>query len=377
MPPRRLRFFAACDCPISFVLTAVWLLFLSVQSSAQPQQLEPPPLPVDPTPLIELLAPSEKATLDETRTRPKKLLDAYLKIADTHLDAAYKAIQSSEPQSAERDLDIYNKTLAEAAQLTFSQTSDRRSMAKRLEQVLYKQLKTLDLVERLFPDDRIGFAQDAHRKTKQLRVKALNESFGAGDILQDPKAEKPDRKEPPPKSGAVKNPPLSYQPLRADRVRRVAAQIAGDYLTEEEDDQVRKAQKADERMAVFMKIADRRIAALKPIAIDPTDKKAQKKAEEEAREWGVLGKLDRADLLRHYKLALEEAMAKLEDAYERNPKSPAIKVALNSLLEGTDRHLPILRAFESELKSEKELAALKAAIYQAEVANDGARDGLK
>jgi delta 1-pyrroline-5-carboxylate dehydrogenase len=153
-------------------------------------------------------------------------------------------------------------------------------------------------------------------------------------------------------------------------------QIPGDYLTEEEDEHVREAQAPDDRIKVFMKIADRRLAALNP-APAPTDEKALKKAAEEKKEWGELPKLDRAVLLRHYARAIEESIAKLEDSYERNPKSKALGKALEMLREATDRHLQTLRGLLNEVKDPKETDALRHAIEEAETANEGARKGVK
>jgi hypothetical protein len=158
---------------------------------------------------------------------------------------------------------------------------------------------------------------------------------------------------------------------------RAPSQIPGDYLTEEEDQHVREAQKAEDRIKVFMKIADRRLVALKGDSEAAADAKAQKKLEEEARNWGVLPKMGRADLLRHYARAIEECMEKLEDAYERNPKSSSIPKALTTLRDTTEKHLQSLRALSAEMKTDRETAALRYAIEQAETANQGARDGLK
>jgi hypothetical protein len=127
-----------------------------------------------------------------------------------------------------------------------------------------------------------------------------------------------------------------------------------------------------------MKIADRRLAALAGIKPpDPTDKKALKKAEEEEREWGPLPKLSRAELLKHYARAIEELIAKLEDAHERNPKSSDLPRALVVIRDATDNHLKILRALSSEMKEDDETRALATALEQAEMANQGARNGLK
>ncbi|HET9531733.1 MAG TPA: hypothetical protein VFQ92_15350 [Blastocatellia bacterium] len=358
------------------VLLVCLLSVFAAGSNAQSNQLPPPPLPVDPTPLEVLLSAQDKEELKKASS-PQKKVEAYLKIADIHLDAALAAINASNSALAERELDIYNKTIDEAAKTAFSQDDKKRRLSKKLEQKLYKQLRTLETIERLFPLERVAFAEAAIKNARQTRVQALNAAFAGGEILKVPDEEE---KKPANTKPSKSNPPDNFAPpfsMRLTGGARKAAQIPGDYLNEEEDDQVRRAQKADERAKVFMKIADRRLAALTETGIDPTDKKAQKKAEEELREWGPLPKLSRAELLRHYARAIEELITKLEDAHERNPKSSELPRALTVIKDATDRHLQILRALTPEMRDEAENRALITAIEQAEMANQGARKGLQ
>ncbi len=351
------------------VLPFVCLLIVSAAAEAQPSQLGPPPLPVDPTPLADLLSDTEKQSISAARGS-KKIVEAYLAITDTHIEIAYTAIKADDYRTAERELDIYKKALAEVTTFAFAQQQGKRAIAKKIEQRIYKQIKTLEFVERLFPFERVGFAQDAMKQAKQFRVQALHSSLDTDDVLHEPD----DDKKVPPKSASPKNSALNFV-----SPRRASAQvIPGDYLTEEEDDHVRQSQRPDERMKIFMKIADRRILALQgERPVDPSDKKAKEKADQEVREWGVLPKLSREQLLRHYARAVSESIAKLEDAHERNPKDSAIPRALTLLRDSTDRHLPALRALSSDMKGEREMEAMSAALAEAENANRGAKEGLR
>jgi hypothetical protein len=386
--------------PLLAVAIMLACAILTTATGARAQDgIPPPPLPVDPTPLSDLLSAAERAALAEAKS-PKKSVETYLKFSDQHLEAALAAVKNANTRNAERELDIYNKVMAEAAKITFSMQDGKRGLSKKMEQTLYKQLRTLESIERLFPAERLAFAEDAVKKAKQFRVQALNEAFAGGDVLKDPDGEKPpanispnkditpagDR---PPRPFALREASLrpdhpalaesGWRIARTDGLRYVVSrspQIPGDYLTEEEDEHVRTAQKPDDRIKTFIKIADRRLVALTAAPATATDAKAQKKLEEEAREWGVLPKLSRTELLRHYTRAIEEGMAKLEDSYERNPKSSALPKALVVLRDATERHLQTLRSLEPEMKNESELAALKDAIDQAQSANKGARDGL-
>ena len=369
-------------------------------------QLPEPPLPLDPRPIGELLSVSEKASLVDAQSHgSKKAVEAYLKFSDSHLQAAFDAIRVNNSNAAEHELDIYNKALAAAWKEAFALKDGKRALSKRIEQTLYRQIKTLESIDRLFPSEREAFAEAALKHAKQLRVEALNAAFASGGVLKDtedkPNGEPP-VKEPPLKRGPGLNQPFCFHAVAPSFVERALyvvdasiarvrerTQILGDYLTEEEDNHVREAQAADARVRVFMKIADRRINAItghvvtadKPSG-SPTDKptdkhgdKNQKKTEDEEREWGALPNVTRAELLRHYAKAIAECMDKLEDAYERNPKSAALPKALAILRESTDRHLLALRALQSELKDAKEAGALRDAIDQAEIANKGARGG--
>jgi hypothetical protein len=372
-------------------LIAVIAMILCVPSYTL-AQLPEPPLPVDPTPIAQLLSQADKAILAESNN-PKKVAEAYVRISDSHLQAAFNAIKGNNYPAAERELDIYNKAVAEAGKLSFALQDGKRSAAKKMEQSLYRQIKTLESIEHLFPAEREQFAEAALKQAKALRVRALNEAFASGGVLKDPEVDKePEReahrKEPPKdppaplaQSGAVFQPasPSSYVPASiAYVIDARASQIPGDYLTEEEDDHVRQAQAPDERVKVFMKIADRRLLAITaPPAPPSVDKKDQKKLEEEVREWGALPKLTRVELLQHYARAIAECMNKLEDAYERNPKSSALAKALAHLRDATDKHLQTLRSLARELKDENETSALRQAVEEAETANKGSRAGMR
>ena len=364
------------------------ILMLGAEGLAQDDM---PPLPVDPTPLEKLITQQERAELAESRN-PKKLIETYLDISDAHIDLAYGFTKEGLIADAERELDIFNKAVSRAAQLAFSQPKSKRSLSKKVEQRLYRQLRILDNMIRLFPAERAAFAARAITQTKQLRVQALNETFASGEVLDDPtKEKKPEKQAPAPEKDPEKNGLMEY--FERDRppsgrafnsfvaLSPVRAQIPGDYMTAEEDDLVRQAQKSDDRIKVFMKIADRRVAALTGTGADSQlnseDKKIREKADKEIRNWGALKQLSRVQFLQHYSRTVTEAMAKLEDAHERNPKSSALPKALETLRDGTERQLQVLRSLEPEMKSESEVLALQAAIRVAEQANQGAKEGLK
>ena len=372
----------------------VWIICILSVDLCAAQDLPPPPIPVDPTPLVQLLSASERDQLSDASNH-KKEVDFYLRVADTHLEMARSAIKNDDHRTSERELDIYNKAMSEAMKAT-AVRQERRGLAKKIEQYLYKQIKTLETIELLFPFERQDFATAALKQAKQLRVQALNAAFASGDTLKEPDQPAKPKTDSPVKDGSFRlKLPLQIDDIKFGYGARAVragyargakpvrfAQAASDYLTDEEDIKVREAQTADERAKVFMKIADRRIALLTGVAPAPLEKKpfwkrGGNKPEEEEQEWGVLKTTKRADLLKHYTRAIEECMAKIEDAYERNPKSTALPKALTTLGDATGRHLEALRSMAGKVTDDDELRALGDAIEQAELANKGAREGLK
>ena len=357
---------------------AITLMAAALGYAAQDNKVAPPPpppLPVDPTPLNKLITDQERIALADAR-RPKKMVETCLDISDAHLEAAFKSLRAGRMSESERHLDIFNKALAEAAKAAFTAGEEKRSLSKKIEQRLYRQIPALEEIKDSFPAERLPFAENALKQTRQLRVQALNLTF-ASDILKDPGAEKKPDKPEEDKDKVIKNPLPPMARSFASNISVRSSQIPGDYLTDEEDNHVREAQKADERVKVFMKIADRRLASLSPAQSAASDKKGQKQAEEEEREWGAVPKVSRTELLMHYARAVREVIAKLEDAYERNPKSSSIPKALTMLRDSTDRHLQIIRAIEPEMKTDSEIGAWREALDQAQTANKGARDGLR
>jgi hypothetical protein len=383
-----LKFYKAILASLSVVF-----LFVGFAPKTQAQdKYEPPPLPVDPTPLVQLLSETEKAWLAR-ETNTKKLVETYLNISNSHLQVALSAINNDDFKTSERELDIYNKSLTEAAKLAFTHQNDKRKLAKKVEQTIYKQLKTLETIDRRFPIERSGFIEFAIKHAKQIRGKALNLSFDSGEVITDPDKETSSKIPPQDKeSFFYQSSTFINRKALGDKntFRQTAIRVSywrdvkatnfaqsDDYLTEEEDDFVRLAQEPDQRIKVFMKIIDRRLKALTGETLAAEDKKAQKNLEEENRKWGVLPKLDRVGYLKHYILAIDEAMAKLEDAYERNPKATTLTKALKNLLESTNEHLKIFHSLESLVKTEQEKSLLSDAIEKATLAHKGAEDGLK
>lgn len=377
---------------LSLLLLGLLIGGLSRRGAAQVHELPPPPLPVDPTPIKDLLSDAERAAITDAHSY-KKTVEAYLTISDNHLEAAAKAVDEGGTSSAERELDISSKSALEACLIAFdlkspqASSGNRAALGKRIEQRLYAQIRKLEAIQRRFPIERIGFAERALDLAKKMRDHALNETLAIGEVLTEKSVKKKEVDSSPPPQNFRSNfytpgndliTPLSPTPA--------SYQDSGDYLSEDEEDEVKEAQDIDKRAKIFMKIADRRLHYATGTSDEPSTAKPdpnkrphelRKGETDETKEGESLEKLSRAELLRHYARAIEELMDKMEDAHERNPKSSALKRALNILADDTDRQLKTLKGLQPDMHDEAESRALRDAIAKAEEANSGAREALK
>jgi hypothetical protein len=345
---------------------------------------------VDPTPLKDLLSPEERSLVTAAHGN-LKLVDIYLEISDKHLRAADSASDGGDFKAAERELDIYNKAVAEASNTAFSGNENKNKLGKRIEQRLYAQIRVLEVIERRFPVDAVGYPDAALDHTRQLRAHALNQTLAVGKVLVeskegregDPKTAPDGKKDKPDADPTAKpgpTPPAKrpqYFLPRAAAARPV--QLSGDYMTEQENEDIREAQEIDSRIKVFMKIASHRLALLTHAPEDAAhkpNKKAGKEPDQQEKDEIALSKLSHAKLLNHYSRAIQETMDKLDDAYERNPKSSALTKALVTLRDSTDKQLSILHSLEPGAKDQAEADALRQAIKDAEEANKGAHQAL-
>ena len=142
-------------------------------------------------------------------------------------------------------------------------------------------------------------------------------------------------------------------------------QGSADYLTAEEADQVRQAQRIDWRVKVFLKIAERRLM----LAENPNA--TQSKKDEET--WGPLPKGARAEMLRQYARAIDEIIINVEDAYERQAPLDHMLKALIIFREETGKHLVRLEALRTKITDEATRPVLEQTLDDLKLASDDAR----
>ena len=94
------------------ILVPIPATMLTERAFGQSKQVPEPPLPVDPTPLNELITAAERQQLAAAR-EPKKSVEALMAISDAHLNSGFAATQGDDYRTSERELDIYRKAIAE------------------------------------------------------------------------------------------------------------------------------------------------------------------------------------------------------------------------------------------------------------------------
>jgi hypothetical protein len=140
-----------------------------------------------------------------------------------------------------------------------------------------------------------------------------------------------------------------------------------EHLTEQETDMVRDTQELDRRVSLFVKIAERRVAAVTGAAA------AQPPSAKDLEKWGELPKGTRAQLFGDLARILDEAINNIDDVAARSPNNSLIPKAVRHLSEASARFLPQLAALRTGTAAENEREALEQVIDNLEQVMDAAK----
>ncbi len=130
----------------------------------------------------------------------------------------------------------------------------------------------------------------------------------------------------------------------------MAAAQKRDNLTDEEDLIVREVQEVDGRMAVFIKVIDRRLFALN----DPNAAKSKSAQKDVNHDWGPLRVGTIGELFWDIQKTLDEAISKIDDIAERDAKNPLLGKSVHMLADGCKIWRPQFKGFLSKTDIEKE-----------------------
>jgi len=166
-----------------------------------------------------------------------------------------------------------------------------------------------------------------------------------------------------------------------------------DYFTEDEIDLLRDAQDLSERIPVYLKLAEKRLAFLGLIEKSEQEKEKELKAKEKAQkdakrapkagetkanakntaleDMTYLADFTRSELLRGYTEAVDEVMSNIDDAFNRRLE---VRNSLEDLEKFTRETAVALEKFQP--KNNAEQLALSDAIDKAKEANNGAKEAM-
>jgi hypothetical protein len=133
------------------------------------------------------LTETETHTILKERS-PKPHIEATLKVSDTRLDSALRLAEQRQYKSASQDVDIYADLIVYADaytnKLPGSKINDRNFCLKKIEQTIFKQSRTADALLRELPVDYREPAQVKIDQVKKVRLRALNELLGGGQVIK-------------------------------------------------------------------------------------------------------------------------------------------------------------------------------------------------
>ncbi len=119
--------------------------------------------------------------------KPRSHVEAALKVSDARINSAYDLAQETRYKTAAQDLDLYAALIRYAdnytRKLPGSQTKDRNHCLKKIEQAVFKQMRTLDAVIREMPYDYRESTERAVNDVKKIRIRAINDLLGGGAVI--------------------------------------------------------------------------------------------------------------------------------------------------------------------------------------------------
>jgi len=132
-----------------------------------------------------------------------------------------------------------------------------------------------------------------------------------------------------------------------------------DHLTAEEIELVRDIQDVDLRMEVFAYAIERRLWVLE--GKENLTEEQLKRIEKDQKKWGDLPKGSRTDLISDIEKILDEAIDKLEDVFDREPKNELIPYALYVIADYSEALIPKLATLADGNENIREIGLIETA----------------
>ncbi len=156
--------------------------YLPGQSPGKPNGQPNGQLPV-------MLSDMEKQLILKERD-PKPHVESALKVAEARIKGAILLAQENQVQPAARELDaflsliIYADTYARKSLV--SKNKDLHNCLKRIEQMIFKQSRSIDSITRALPIESREAADSRIGEVKKIRLRAINDLLGSGQVINSP-----------------------------------------------------------------------------------------------------------------------------------------------------------------------------------------------
>jgi hypothetical protein len=157
------------------------LLLGSVLGLAQPQAGDPS--------LPGMLNEMEKQLIIKERN-PKPHVESALKVAEARIKTAFLLAQENQAQNAARELEAFLALIIYADTYTrkslASKNKDRNNCLKQIEQMIFKQSRSLESITRVLPLESREAADSRIGEVKKIRLRAINDLLGSGQVINSP-----------------------------------------------------------------------------------------------------------------------------------------------------------------------------------------------
>jgi len=158
------------------------LLLGSVLGCAQPQAGDPSLNGQLPGMLSEM----EKQLILKERS-PKPHVESALKIAEARIKSAFQLAQENQVHPAARELEAFLALIIYADTYTrkslASKNKDRNNCLKQIEQMIFKQSRSLESITRALPLESREAADSRIGEVKKIRLRAINDLLGSGQVI--------------------------------------------------------------------------------------------------------------------------------------------------------------------------------------------------
>jgi hypothetical protein len=157
------------------------LLLGSVLGFVQPQAGDSLP-----GPLPGMLNEMEKQLILKERN-PKPHVESALKVAEARIKTAFQLAQENQVQIAARELDAFLALIIYADNYArkslASKNKDRNNCLKQIEQLIFKQSRSLESITRALPMESREAADSRIGEVKKIRLRAINDLLGSGQVI--------------------------------------------------------------------------------------------------------------------------------------------------------------------------------------------------